>query len=135
MAVLAWGVVTVIEKTIIDKVNPWAFIFWRWIGLGICLAVLLLLSPRMRAVVFSPPAKVIAIACFTGMLSWLIAQYFFFKALEIEQVSLVVPFTATFPAVTMLLAYIALREPITASKIIGTALIVGGCIFLSKDVI
>jgi transporter family protein len=132
IAVFAWGAVTVLEKTIIDKVHPWGFIFWRWVGLGICLGILLLVSPKFRAVIFAPEAKTIVIACITGVMSWFIAQYFFFRALELEQVSLVVPFTATFPFVTSILAYFFLREPITMAKFLGTALIVAGCVLLSR---
>ena len=134
MAVLSWGLVGVLEKTIINDVKPWAFIFWRWVGLGICLLLLMASSGKMREVVATPAWKSIAIAMVTGIVSWLIAQFFFFKALEMEQVSIVVPFTATFPLVTAVVAYWVLREPLTWTKLIGTALIVGGCMLLFFDV-
>ena len=134
LAVLAWGLVSVLEKTIIDDVKPWAFIFWRWVGLGICLLLLMASSGKMREVVAAPAWKPIIIAMITGIISWLIAQFFFFKALGLEQVSLVVPFTATFPLVTAIAAYFVLREPLTWTKIVGTGLIIVGCVLLSFDV-
>jgi transporter family protein len=134
MAVLAWGLVSVLEKTIIDDVPPWAFVFYRWVGLGICLALMMLFSGKMRQVVAIPAWKPIVIAMITGVVSWLIAQFFFFKALQMEQVSLVVPFTATFPLVTAIAAYFVLREPLTPVKLIGTLLIIGGSVLLALDV-
>jgi transporter family protein len=134
IAVLAWGLVSVLEKTIINDVRPIAFVFWRWVGLGICLIVLLISSGKMREVVTTPLWKTVAIAMSTGVISWLIAQFFFFKALELEQVSIVVPFTATFPLVTAIAAYFILREPLTLAKILGTVLIIGGSILLTYEV-
>ncbi len=133
MAVLAWGLVSVLEKTIINDVPPWTFVFYRWVGLGICLVLLMLFSGKLRESLTVPGWKPIVIAMITGIVSWLVAQFFYFKALNLEQVSIVVPFTATFPLITAIAAYFILREPLTVTKIIGTALIVGGCVLLSLD--
>jgi transporter family protein len=43
---------------------------------------------------------------------------------------LVVPITASYPLVTILLAALFLGEPLTLSRLFGAALIVGGVYFL-----
>ncbi|MCW3124168.1 MAG: EamA family transporter [Flavipsychrobacter sp.] len=59
-------------------------------------------------------------------LSWI----FYFKALQLGSVSKVAPVDKLSVALTIILAVIFLKEPITAKEIIGAGLIIGGSIVL-----
>jgi transporter family protein len=50
----------------------------------------------------------------------------YYHALRLGGASLVVPITATYPLVTVLLGWLILQEGLTLSRVIGTALIVVG---------
>jgi bacterial/archaeal transporter family protein len=63
-------------------------------------------------------------------LGLLLGLVFFYLALAREPVSLVVPLTATYPAVSVLLSYIALAERPTPSQWIGLLCIVVGAVLL-----
>jgi transporter family protein len=133
LAVLVWGIVVVIEKAIIDKINPWALIFWHVVGAGICISILMFSSSSLRSTLTAPSTKIIVIACITGLLGGFLGVFLYFKALALGEASVIIPLTATYPVVTMLVAYVALREPITLMKFLGTALIVGGCFLISRE--
>lgn len=59
-------------------------------------------------------------------LSWI----FYFKALQLGNVSQVAPIDKLSVALTIILAVVFLKEPINAKEIIGAALIVGGSLVL-----
>lgn len=55
-----------------------------------------------------------------------------FLALRHAEVSVVVPVMSAYPIVTVLLSALVLSEPVTASKGVGVALVIGGIILLSR---
>ena len=50
----------------------------------------------------------------------------YYHALRLGGASLVVPITATYPLITVLLSWLVLHEALTVPRVIGTALIVMG---------
>ena len=61
----------------------------------------------------------------TGM-SWI----FYFKALQLGKVSQVAPIDKLSVALTILLAFIFLKEPISAKEMVGAGLIIAGSVVL-----
>ena len=59
-------------------------------------------------------------------LSWI----FYFKALQLGNVSRVAPIDKLSVALTIILAYVFLKEPIGIKEIIGASLIIGGSLVL-----
>jgi transporter family protein len=59
-------------------------------------------------------------------LSWI----FYFKALQLGNVSQVAPIDKLSVALTIVLAFIFLKEPITMKEILGAGLIIGGTMVL-----
>jgi transporter family protein len=53
-----------------------------------------------------------------------------FHALKIGDAAIVIPVTASYPLVTVLLATVFLGEPISLSRLFGAALIVAGIYFI-----
>lgn len=71
---------------------------------------------------------------FYGLLSGFVlimGLLFFYWALAAGEATRVVVITATYPLVTLLLAYFFMNETLTVKKIIGVVLAVSGIIFLS----
>jgi transporter family protein len=56
-----------------------------------------------------------------------------FLALNSGDVSRVVPITASYPAVTLLLAAVVLGERVTGKRIVATSLVIAGVILLSVE--
>ena len=71
---------------------------------------------------------------FYGFLSGfvlIIGLFFFYKALARGEVTSVVVITATYPLVTLILAYLFLKEPLSFQKALGSLLAISGIFFLS----
>lgn len=60
-----------------------------------------------------------------------VALAFFFIALDRGNASQVVPLTTAYPFITLVLAVVALSEPLAWQAVVGSALIVGGAIVLT----
>ncbi|MHB8997796.1 MAG: EamA family transporter [Armatimonadota bacterium] len=69
-----------------------------------------------------------------GILGAFLGQLAYFTAIKHADASRVVPFTASYPIVAMILAGLLLREPITLPKVIGTLMILGGLMLVSGAV-
>ena len=75
-----------------------------------------------------------SIDSFYGLLSGFVlimGLLFFYRALATGEATRVVVITATYPLVTLLLAYFFLSETLTMQKVIGVVLAMSGIIFLS----
>lgn len=66
-----------------------------------------------------------------GILGAFLGQLAYFTAIKNADASRVVPFTASYPIVALVLAAILLREPITLMKVLGTMMILGGLMLVS----
>ncbi|MDP2676106.1 MAG: EamA family transporter [bacterium] len=63
---------------------------------------------------------------------WGIATWTFILALNQGRASIIVPLTAVYPVVTVILAIIFLREAISIKEIFGILLTIGGIVLLSS---
>lgn len=82
----------------------------------------------------SLPFRLNTINYFYGFLSGfvlIIGLFFFYKALAHGELTRVVVITATYPLVTVILAYLVLKEPVSFQKALGIILALGGIFFLS----
>jgi transporter family protein len=61
----------------------------------------------------------------------IIGLLFFYRALAHGEATRVVIITATYPLVTLILAYLFLKEPVTFQKALGVILALSGIFFLS----
>jgi transporter family protein len=112
-----WGLWGFIPKLTTKYVNPMSAIVYEAIG-GILIAVLALCLLRFHpdthsgGIVLAVAAGVVG---FLGAITYLIA-------VSKGQISLVVSFTALYPALSILLAVIVLNEPITLKQGLGILL-------------
>ena len=62
----------------------------------------------------------------SGMMVGLLGMWTYYGALKMEATSKIVPIAACYPLVTALLSVLVLKEGVTLSRVVGTALIVSG---------
>ncbi len=100
-------------RTVVIVILAWSIAFFR----GGTLTIYNLSKQNLLFLVLSGIA--------TG-LSWI----FYFKALQLGNVSQVAPIDKLSVALTIVLAFVFLKEPITMKEILGAGLIIGGTLVL-----
>jgi transporter family protein len=114
VAFVCWGIWAFIPKITTRYISPTSAMIYEAIGVGIMgFAVLVFIGFRPEVHV-----KGISLALLTGILGISGALGFLF-AVKSGKVSIVAMFTAMSPVLTIFLAYIFLREPITLKEGLG----------------
>ena len=121
-----WGLWGFIPRLTIKYVNPRSAIIYEVIG-GILIAIPVLCSLRFR--LDTHPWGII-LALVTGVVGFL-GAITYLVAVSKGQVSVVVSFTALYPALSILLAMTILNEPITLKQGLGILLALIAMILIS----
>lgn len=116
LTILFWGSWGVESKLIVEKISPWMNQLLFPLGL---IPVLLwaLLSPRRH--VGNGQAKGVAAAVLTGVLAAAGNIAFYLALAAGGKASIVTPLTCLFPLITVLMAYLMLRERVTSVQVLG----------------
>jgi len=124
MAACIWGVVPILEKVGLTKIDPFVGLWFRCVGvfLGLLCASLLVKPAALKAV--EPRTMFVLISA--GFLASFVAQICFYHSLKAGDVSRVVPVAGSFPLIAFVLGILVLGESLTLMKGIGVVLIVGG---------
>ncbi len=120
-----WGIVPILEKLGLAKIEPFTALFYRSFGvlLGIILLGLFVVKPeQMKAV----DLRSVALLIVAGFLASVVAQVTFYHALKIGPVSRVVPISGTYPLIAFFLGVLIFREAVTPAKLMGVLLVVSG---------
>jgi len=135
ITMLAWGAAAICDKFGMrgGQVSPLAGLMVRltvatvavW-AFGIVSGVL----PELRRISEVAPANLLGLAG-GGILAALVGQQAYYAALRYADASRVVPFTASYPVIAMVLAVLILKEPLTVAKVVGTLMIIGGLMLVS----
>jgi transporter family protein len=131
VAMLAWGAAAICDKFGMRGVtSPLLALTVRLTVATVAVYVYALSAgvlPELRTL---PRGNLLALAI-GGLLASLVAQGAYFMALRHADVSRVVPFTASYPVIALVLAVLLLREPLTLPKVVGTLMIIGGLMLVS----
>ncbi len=118
--VVAWGSWGVLARAALEGLD------WRLVvtlslgGYALCLAALWAIGrPRWQGM---DKWRLVG-ALSLGVLSQ-VGFFAFYRALEVGEASVVVPFTSLYPLVTMALAVLLLRERLTRLQVLGVAVAV-----------
>ncbi|MDP3488421.1 MAG: EamA family transporter [Bacillota bacterium] len=130
LACLCFGVAPVFEKVGLRQANPvWAIIVRS------TLTSLFLLS---FVTVQKAPVDIKTWSSYTwvtvllgGVISVLLAQSFYFKALQGGNMSQIIPIVGAYPLVSALMAALFLGESLTLAKLSGVIMVVLGIILLA----
>lgn len=122
---LLWGATPILEKIGLTKVDPLVGVTLRSTLVTAGLLILTFALGKGRALI-SLDGKSILIFGASGMMAGLLGMWTYYTALKMEATSRIVPIAACYPLVTALLSVLILREGMSLSRVIGTALIVSG---------
>jgi len=120
-----WGIVPILEKLGLHKVDPFTALFYRCIGVlvGLFLLGTFVVKPaQLKAV----DGRSMLFLVLSGFLASFVAQITFYHGLKIGEVSRVVPISGTYPLVAFILSFLILGEAFTLSRFAGITLIVTG---------
>ena len=125
LTALVWGVVPVLEKTGLGKVEPLTGLFFRCCGvlLGLFLLGVVILRPQQIKSVDPSSALILVLS---GFLASFVAQMAFYHGLKIGDVSRVVPVAASFPMIAFVLGVLFLGESFSILKLAGMGLVLAG---------
>jgi bacterial/archaeal transporter family protein len=125
LTTLFWGAAAIFDKLALGKTAPLAGMMVRqFILTGILLIVGI--GSRSMAGISHLDLRSVVFFGLSGFCGGIAGLWAYYHALRLGGASLVVPITATYPLVTVLLSWLILQESLTLSRIIGTLLIVGG---------
>lgn len=120
-----WGVVPVLEKIGLNKVEPFVGLFYRCLGvlLGLFVVGVFLVKPVELK---QADLKTILILMLSGFLASFVAQIAFYHALKLGDVSRVVPVSAAYFLIAFVLGIFVLGENLSVQKGIGMLMVLGG---------
>ncbi len=125
LTTLFWGMAAVFDKLALGKTNPLSGMLVRQLVLtGILLGIGMGTGHLVRAAALD--GRSILFFGLSGVFGGAAGLWTYYQALRLGGASLVVPITATYPLITVLLSWLILEEGLTVPRILGTALIVLG---------
>lgn len=126
LALLSWGCWGLFPKLATNYITPRSAIMWECLGAAVAALVAVgLLGGRPEV-----NAKGIAFGMLTGVFA-LAGAWFYVNAAARGRISVIVTITALYPVVTVLLAWIVLREPIGFRQVLATLLAVTALLLLA----
>jgi bacterial/archaeal transporter family protein len=130
-AMVFWGSAAVCDKFgMRGLANPWTALVVR-MGFGaLVILVAGFFTGAYRDLATASPVNLVALAA-GGLLASVLGQGAYFVALKHAEASRVVPFSASYPIVALLLSALLLREPLTWTKVLGTLMVLGGVMLVA----
>ncbi|MBU4260342.1 MAG: EamA family transporter [Proteobacteria bacterium] len=126
LAMIIYGFWGFFPKIAVSYISPQSALVFEVAGaILVGLVILFLIKFNLQ---FHP--KGILFAVLTGI-AGMTGTLFFFAAVQKGKISIVVGLTALYPLITVMLAVIFLREPLTFKQIIGLILACGAILLLS----
>jgi bacterial/archaeal transporter family protein len=129
LAMVCWGVAPLFEKAGLVKIAPLPATALRSWMIGLCLLGTVTFSGAWKEVA-GVDLRSLGLLLAGGLLAGLLAQVMYFAALRGGQASQIVPFTAAYPLVTMVLSVLLLREPVTLPRAAGAVCVAVGVLLL-----
>jgi transporter family protein len=125
LTTLFWGTAAIFDKLALGATSPFAGMMVRqFILTGILLAVGV--GSGRLGNIGALDGRTVLLFGLSGICGGAGGLWTYYHALRMGGASLVVPITATYPLVTVLLSWLILQEGLTVHRIAGTALIVLG---------
>ena len=127
LTLLGWGLWGLVQKPLTDRIDVWSVAFLQFAttltwGLGAALVRRKALDPRTAGLKFAAAA---GLGSYFGSLAFLLA-------IDLGSASVVVPMTAMYPLVTIILGVVFLSERLTTSHKAGVVLALAAIFFLSR---
>lgn len=130
LTALVWGIVPILEKTGLMRVEPLGGLFFRCLGVSLGLIFLLIFNKNSVQHVLGNFHWSYLLLILGGFLASFIGQIFFYNALKTGDASRVTPLAGAYPLVTFILALFFFGEKLTLGNSLGILLILSGIFFL-----
>ena len=127
---ILWAASTHIDKYLVERYFKYSSMAILMVFTAIVGSVMLPFIWWFRPVVLVIPPFSAVIITISGIL-YMGAMLFYLKAIQSEEASVVAPFFQAAPIFGYALAYFVLGEKLTPIQLLGSALIIGGTLFLS----
>ncbi len=127
LAVLVWGIEAIIVRGAGDGVDPLVGTGIGCIAAGLVFAVYLGATGRINSDILNRSGFYYGLA---GVTSFAVGHYFYYTAINKSGASLSASLVATYPLLTVILAWLLFGEQITLKSGLGTLLIVIGGLLL-----
>lgn len=122
---LFWGTAAIFDKLALGKTAPFTGLMIRQFILTGLLLIFGLGTGRLASLM-TLDWRTIILFGLSGICGGALGLWTYYHALRLGGASLVVPISATYPLITVLLSWLILQEGITLPRFIGTGLIVIG---------
>jgi len=127
VAVLVWGIEAIIVRGAGDGVDPLVGTGIGCIAAGLVFAVYLGATGKINSDILTRSGLYYGLA---GVTSFAVGHYFYYTAINKSGASLSASLVATYPLLTVILAWLLFGEQITLKSGLGTLLIVIGGLLL-----
>jgi transporter family protein len=127
LAVIVWGFEAIIVRAAGDGVDPLVGTGVGCIAAGVLFAAYLGLTGRLNSDMLNRSGLYYALA---GVTSFAVGHYLYYTAIQKSGASLSASLVATYPLLTVILAWLLFGEQITLKSGVGTLLIVIGGLLL-----
>jgi bacterial/archaeal transporter family protein len=125
LTTIFWGIAAIFDKLALGRGAPFAGLLVRQLTVAVMIFLLAMGTGRLNGV-FAMEGRSVLFFWLSGLCGGVLGLWTYYHALRIAGASLVVPITATYPLITVLLSWLILQESFTVSRIVGTVLIVVG---------
>lgn len=129
MTILMWGTTPVIEKYGLGSVNPLPAVFVRSLAIVVSLVLIMAFTGSYKEL-GGMSAKSVIVFCLSGVIAGVFGMLTYFSVLKMGNASKIVPLSATYPLVTMLLSTVILKEAFSLQKLLATVLICSGVVIM-----
>ena len=127
LAVVVWGFEAIIVRAAGDGVDPLVGTGIGCIAAGVVFAIYLVAMGKINSDMLNQSGLYYGLA---GITSFAIGHYFYYTAINKSGASLSASLVATYPLLTVIMAWLLFGEQITLKSGIGTLLIVIGGLLL-----
>ena len=126
-----WGLVPLLEKVGLSQADPTIGVLARSLGVLAGVALVCLTTSPWRAL-GSLGLRSFGLLALGGFLASFVGQMMFYRALKSSQISYVTPIAGAYPLVAVFLGWWVLREPLSAARLCGAAMIIAGVWLLGR---
>jgi transporter family protein len=129
LAALLWGASPLFDRVAMRDLSPLAGLTVRVVAAAVMVAVYAAWARTWKEISVAPRSALLFLlgSAFFGAVTGQLAYY---AAIRYDEASRVVPVSAAYPLITMVLAVLLLREGLTFSKVAGAVLVVAGIVLI-----
>ena len=129
LTIVFWGIAPILDKAALKNAGPMIGLIIRGLAIGLVMLAALLTGKNLKTLADLPTQSILLFAA-SGILAGIFGTFTFYKALQMDYTSRIVPLVATYPLITALLSVLFLGEALSMARVMGIVLIIAGIILV-----